>query len=790
MLPGRHYPALLIWASLAALLTSAAVVEPLGAQDDVVRKRIIDRDPFDKITLNKQNNDEEIETKLIGFPGRLVPENPKPSEKVKVKLYDDDTDYEVEWFNIARIDLYEQMVLAEANKLVEDKKLDEAFDYFVKLVALYPKTPGLKQSHERYLYRCVGDAFRRGKHDEALAVVEELYALNGNYKETEASPPVLSVLGQVADKVIGTYVEKQDYNSAKTLLRRLETKYSAGQEPFAKKWRASLSQIATGHRDVSRAHLAAGRFIEAYDACAQMMSVWPQVEGGPELAAEIAQRYPLVIVGVSQPAVAPDPRSLNNPAARRTGRLVQRRLMEFAGMGPEGGKYSCSLGTVTRSDDGLKLSFTIKPENPIGSVPLTGYDVSRHLLQLADPADAAYQPAWARLVTGVKVRNVELVDASLRLPHVLPEAFLQTSYFHGADSGQLGAKGSGPYFVFSRTADVTRFTKNDAYPQALAGQPAEVMERFFTDRKGEPDPQRALLALQRGEIDVLDQVFPGDVPALSTSSEVVVSRYSVPTTHFLTIGRKHPYLTNRTFRRALVYGCDREAILRQGLMRGGDLPGYRVVSAPFPAPVDSNDSLCYGYDELIPARPYDPKLALILRILSQREVKAVYENRMEPLPPLTPLVLGHPKDEISRIVCRALARQWKVIGIETTDVEFPLGVFADEKQECDLVYIHGAAWEPVVDAARIFGTGGLNPAENTFVNLVLRRIESAQDWGEARLALKDLHRIVNEEVTVLPLFQTFDYYAYRRSVKGLTAGQVSLYQNVENWQVAPRLAIE
>ena len=67
----------------------------------------------------------------------------------------------------------------------------------------------------------------------------------------------------------------------------------------------------------------------------------------------------------------------------------------------------------------------------------------------------------------------------------------------------------------------------------------------------------------------------------------------------------------------------------------------------------------------------------------------------------------------------------------------------------------------------LFASWGLNPANNTYINLELRNIENAKDWREARNALLKLHRLVYDDVTVIPLYQTFDYYAYRKSVKGI-----------------------
>ncbi|MBC7853947.1 MAG: peptide ABC transporter substrate-binding protein, partial [Pirellulaceae bacterium] len=308
-------------------------------------------------------------------------------------------------------------------------------------------------------------------------------------------------------------------------------------------------------------------------------------------------------------------------------------------------------------------------------------------------------------------------------------------------------------------------------------------ERFYSD------PQRALLALQRGEVDVLDQVFPADIPSLA-SNEIAIGRYSVPTTHFLTVNRKHPYLQSSEFRRALVYGSNRQDILNLGLMKGAKLPGFRAISGPFPAPVNAADAFCYGYDESIEVRPYDPKLALILTTFAKRLLKSQAEKMKLKAPELTPLVLGYPNDEVSRLACKALGRQWDAIKIKTKLVEFPPGVFTDEKGECDLVYVQAATWEPAVDAARLFASWGLNPANNTYISLELRNIENAKDWRDARSALLKLHRLVNDDVTLIPLYQTFDYYAYRKSVKGLVDGQATLYQDIEKWQAAPRFTAD
>jgi hypothetical protein len=769
----RAWAALVTWllAALACGGSAAIGQEPL-------KQRLIDVAPFDRMTLDKANENKVLVIRPVALPGRVVPEKPKPTEKLRIFILDEAQEYEVAWQNIEKLELYEQMVLAEAGQLVAQGKFDEAYDYFVFLLDHYPNTPGLKQAQQTYLYLSSGAAFRQQKYDEALALVEELLAQNPAYRAAGNSPALLTVLGSIADKVLAGYVEKQEYRTARTLLNRLAKDHQADAEPFVQRWRTQLTEQAAGLRDKARGHLAAKEFVEANDACAEMLEVWPEVTGGAELAAELARLYPLVRVAVEHPALQFDVRSVQNPAARRAGRLVERRLLEFSGPGPEGGQYLCPLGTVEQSDDGLSLIFKLR-QATIGE--LSGYDLAQRLLDWTRPDDPGFQPAWARTLAAVRVSGVSEVTADLKSPHVLAKSLLQVSYQPVASVGAAGVKGNGPFFLLSRDEALARFTANDRYFLVQPGQPAEVVERLYDD------PQRAIAALKRGEVDVLDRVFPGDIPALAADPSLAVAPCSVPTTHLVVFKTRHPFLTNRQFRRALAYASNCEQVLSQGILDGKSPPGFRLISGPFPAPT-GGQAPAYAYDQEIEPRGYDPRLALTLKIIAQAEVKAAHERLKQQVPALAPFTLGHPADEASRIACRALAKGWKAVGVECKLTEFPPGVFDDEKGGCDATYVQAAIWEPVVDIARLLGPEGIAPTDNAFIQLALRQIEQATNWQDARQRFRQLHRLIHEDVTVLPLWQTMDHYAYRKSLQGLAEPRATLYQTVEQWQVAPRLA--
>lgn len=757
----------------------AGIVSPLSAQ----QTPLYEAEPFDVVKLDDANMGAELKVRPIPFPNRRVPVKPKPSEKIRVKLLDDARDFDIAWANIKRIDLFENMVLQEAQKIAAERKIDEAFPYFVFLLDHYPKTEGLQEARQAYLWQAAGFSFGKQNYAEALGIIEELRKLNPDFRASPTSPTVMTILGSTADNLIGGYVAKNDYRSARMLLERLVKTYNAGNEPFATKWVKQLSDMAGEARDKAKALLEEGKFIEAYDETARMKNIWASVAGGEELVAEMSRRYPLVVVGVSQPAKSFDARSLVDPAARRAGRLLQRQLMEFSGMGPEGGKYISPFGTFSRSDDGTNFTLEFKGQGN-QAAPLSAFDVSQRFLQLADENQPNYLPAWARLVASVQVKQGTQVQVNLRVPHVLPEALLQVEALagNGPDKTDQGMESSfGPYRILSTAATTTRFVRNDSSPFTTTAQPAEVVERYFDD------PQRAILALKRGEVDVLDQVFVGDLAAVLQEPGIVLKQYSVPTTHCLLINRAHPYLENRTFRRALLYGCDREAIFQQGFLRGQALPGWRVVGAPFPAPSKSGDNVAYGYDDLVAARPYDPRLALVLKLLTQQQLKVEAERKMAKVPAWRPLVLGHPADEVSRLACKALVQQWQIVGVECKLQEFPLGTYADPANKCDLTYVQLATWEPLVDAARLFGEEGLTPTDNTFIRLAIKQIEQASNWQQVRQRMQQLHLQLHEDVTIVPLWQTYDYYAFRQGFTALESNRATLYQNVQQWQPASRL---
>jgi len=99
-------------------------------------------------------------------------------------------------------------------------------------------------------------------------------------------------------------------------------------------------------------------------------------------------------------------------------------------------------------------------------------------------------------------------------------------------------------------------------------------------------------------------------------------------------------------------------------------------------------------------------------------------------------------------------------------------------------------WEPLVDARQLLGEEGICGGCSPYMSLALRQLDEAADWRQVGSRMRRIHRIAFEDVAVVPLWQWTDHFAYRKSVRGIGARPVCLYQNVEQWQVAFQYAAE
>jgi len=158
---------------------------------------------------------------------------------------------------------------------------------------------------------------------------------------------------------------------------------------------------------------------------------------------------------------------------------------------------------------------------------------------------------------------------------------------------------------------------------------------------------------------------------------------------------------------------------------------------------------------------------------------------LEYLLDMPPLRLVHPPTEPARSACRQIRRMLRRVGIpiELHEVH-PADLFGPTPPEFDLAYVELVIQEPVTDLPRLLTACGPAGPSSSFLALALADLYQAPGWPEVRQALYRLHQITVWEVPIVPLWQTVEYFAYRRSVQGIRERPIRLYENVEEWRLS------
>ncbi|MCS7238116.1 MAG: ABC transporter substrate-binding protein [Thermoguttaceae bacterium] len=792
--------------TFCALLAVAAalLVSPWGNVYSQEPLPLYEQEAYDQITLTPDAGGKVLKVLPLPFPNRRVPQPLPRTGNLQFRLVDEpDVLYEIPWAAIAQIDLFHDLVLAKARELVSEGKFEEAFDYFDYLHENDPQLPGLQQAYNDFLFREATWHQAEGRHDRALALLSTLYRRQADY------PGLSDALGQSVDHLFRKYVDSENYSAARQLVRTLEGLFP--RHPVADKGRQELIRMATAQLEEARRHDDEGRFSLAHRSVRQALGIWPALAEATQLASELQAKYPRVVVAVSEPFPVNEPEPFSDWASRRITRLVARRLLEFAGPSLEGGRYACPVGEVQWDRNTLRLTLRLRPGIKVGPMQeeLTAPRIVSELYRSAVPQPGTGAKAeWARLIKQASCIDLYTAEFELAQAFLRPEALLTLPieltpltvvaqgetplalaeglipHQGGNADGSNGSREAlppwtkrvwlGPYRLTDLANKEAVFAQERSYFGSADNQPREIVEVHY------PSAIAAFRAFQAGEVDLVDRIPPWMIADYSALPGVLVEPYALPLVHCLIPNTAKPLLRRSIFRRALLYGLDRQAILSR-LMGTLKSDACRVISGPFPATSGHSDPLDYAYDSGIEPKPYDPQLAMALAQVAFTEWQAELPEKDRPtrIPPLT---LGYVPGPIAQQACEAIAESWRRLGftvrlqpIETTPVrEMPADV--------DLLYAELAVWEPLVDAERLFGPNGLVQFPSPHLAQAVYRLNLLRDWNEAAAQLRRIHRLADLQTPIVPLWQLVDYFAYPVGFEGIGKRPITLYQNVEKWR--------
>ncbi|MFV2065915.1 MAG: ABC transporter substrate-binding protein [Pirellulales bacterium] len=783
---------ILFLACLTALLTATAH----AATVPVEQPFLFQQEPFDEITLDQANGHTRLRVARLA-PAARAP-NPGRKGKLQLKLLEEpETSYEIAWKHIEKITPFEELVLAEAQGMLRKGQFDIAFHELTFLKDAYPDTPSLEETIEAYLIASAGASYRAKNYDEAFAQLLELHKRNPLRKELPRA------MDRTIDRLLDRAVRTKAYANARALLDIAQTRLSELNLPASAAWGQKLIERATVELQSARDHDSSKDYEAAREACRRALGIWPALDEATSLLHKLQQTHPAVVVGVIATAGPQPNHRIDAWAARRVSHLLSPTLVELIGYNDEGPVYGCPYGRFQRNATGTEMVVVLREDLhlPGSDQVLTGYDVSKNLVAaFADPRVSPMVNA-ARGLRSIRVESVFRVTITLARPLVRPESLVEVALagqFETVSPANGPLRGLGPYRVERRRKGETRYVFNEGSYTAHPGQPLRIIERSYQDEDSAVD------ALQRAEIDVVDRVPPWRIKSLQRDPQLTLGRYALPTVHLLIPNVNRPRMDERSLCRGICYAIHRRAIVDQVLLRGEHLPGFSVLSGPFPIGLSLDDPLGAATDRRIAPRPYEPRLSVVLMDTALRDVmlrgdagpptstteaaagaeddtstaRPADSSEAEPLQ----LTLAHPPGSVIRLSCEAIREHLKMVGVAVQLQEIPASAPRSAFEQVDLVYAELALWEPIADSHRLFGDGGLVGSPSPYMQWALRQLREARSWTEARKRLWEVHRIAHAESRIIPLWQTPNFFGYRATWQGLDDQSVELYQHVTQWR--------
>lgn len=804
------------------------------------------QEPFDEIKLTERFEHAVLKVQPLPFRTTPAKEDPIHKKPLPIRLtVEPETPYTLVWLAIEKFRFFEDMIADKAMELSSQGKFEESFVYIKFLMDEYPSCKQIDLALEQLYYDEAVHFIKEKKMDVGLARLFEIYDRYPKSAKAE------KLMAGVVKRLTMEYWNAEDYVSARAMMDNLTSRYPKNATGLElRQMFVSACQKAC---DEATAAWQNNDKVTAALAGERMKQIWPSCEGvknGKEILETLKTKYPAIQVGVTMPCTDCVNVAINDWASYRSRRLMYRLMTEFKGPGPEGGTYESPLGSVMIQDLGRRLTFELHDNLRWASrtggddLRLSGADIAAAALEMSNPQSETYSPAWASLFQSAGTTSPLSAAIQLNRPYVCPLALLQTPvlcYSSGLTGTETDAGANGPYLPADLPnqekvgAKMKLYLFNENYFAAQERQPRMITEVYYGNGR------QALKDLESGKIIALDRINPWEVPAAIDNKNIHAYPYSMPLVHCLVPNRSKLLLSNRTYRRALVYALNREGILRH-LIGENERIGCRVVSGPFSPGIESGDALSYAYDVNIKPRPYNPHLAFVLTQSAMMQIDKAQKKQAEadakkagkPIPVQTPepaeqpadqpqaqtpaaepsqsdaaadssqtgqkpdqkkkkkkdlfeqkFVLGYPPHETARIACQIIARQYKAIGIEVELYEFAPGEPVEMSDKIDLLYVELSMFEPIVDAQRILGDQGPSGKCSTHIAQGLRELDGATDWTLIGQTLRRLHQLSFDDTAVIPLWQIRDYFGVNPHLQGTIEAEdvypTSLYERIEEW---------
>ncbi|MEQ8846885.1 ABC transporter substrate-binding protein [Botrimarina sp.] len=730
------------------LIASAAVAEP----------PLYEQTPSTRVVLNEANDSAELV--LLPLPPGQPPRPLPQAGALRGRLVESPaTEIEIPYGSIKSVERFEERLLAEAQRLADAGRYGDAYFYFARLEKDYADTPGFEQAFLKALSGEARAKFRDGQHDHALALLQTI---------NERSPGLRGLAGAVdsiGDAILSQRWRDEDYAGVRQTIDTIRSQFGGLELSIGDRWIDRIQQRAEQQAAQAERLAEQGQTREALRLATAAADLAPESKAVADLLTRLSLAEPTLWVAVWETAPTDVPPRIDRPAASRQSDLLGGRLSQLVDYAPTGGDYESSAGQIDVGPD--RRSITLRPRPGAGDGP---FRFARALLLAAPTGADLLGPLRERLDT-VSLGEGDRVVMRLKAPHALPEALASVALPAAVADLALGN--------WRRVSPDSSDPQLVRYERAAGEGPLTAIEetRYAT-------ANAAIEALRSGAAHVIADVPPAKLGLVEAIPGVQIAQQRLPVLHCLLFAEQTPLRERRELRRALCYGLAREDTLNTLLVSGEPRPGFEPLSGPLPRGLSLSDALRYAYNDSVEPRPYEPRLAaLLVAAARQADADAESATRAAPVPDV--VRLAHPPTPTARSAVDAIDKQLGAIGLPVQPIEASEAELASGRVAYDLRYAEIRMTEPLVDAWRLLGPGGLSGECSPAMLAGLSRAVSAPNSKEAAAALRDVHRIAFAETPVVPLWQTVGHSAFSPAVRNAPAETVGLYQTVDQWRLAP-----
>ena len=706
--------------------------------------------------------------------GRPVEEDEEDMVVVHL-LEGENRDYKVRRSSIKAVDYFEDLLIADADRLIAAGDFTRAFERLLLVRLRDPAWRGLDDAVNRLLF-AEGSATLLEDDGRGLRLLTDLLARKPDY------PKLVDRLVTAFSGKVTRAIAANDFHGGRELLRGMarlapnHAETAATREKFVGRARALVDEAA---------RLGPGGRV---DRLAEAARVWPELPGLDATYAAAFRAMPTVRVAVADLAdpVGPFPRS---PAGERVCPLLYIPVVADADEASLRGEPPGQLlATWKLAELGLAWQVGFKGQFrwSDGSRPVAAIDVARALADRASPGSPAYNARWAELLDRVTVDEENRLDVRLTRATARPEIWLLDAVgpAHAAADGWVSSVaggrlpvGDGPFAWKAADPAATVF-------EAAPGSPPETTPRLgrIVEVRAAASPLPLADRFDRGEIDLADRVPPAELAALAKQPDVRVEAYRTPAVHRLAIDGRTPALANRKLRRALSMAIDRPNLLADQVLAGAPAAIGKVADAPF---VRGS----FVADPDVPPLEYNPLLAKGLVAAAVRELGG------QPVH----LTLEYPAVAEARVVAPKIAASFRAIGIEVDASEHPetaLEAGLRQGRRFDLAYRISRPTDPLRDVGPLLipaydapvAAGGFASAASPRILQLLIELDRAVEPQSARRLAIQVDRESRDELPVIPLWQVEEHYAWRTNVRGVAEAADQFYRGVTAWEAEPWLA--